>query len=54
MTDNWNNNRKEFMTIWINSCLGLLYPRSEARNTIFLSIQVENSLKPEEHNIKLN
>ena len=27
---------------------------SEARNTIFHAIQVENSLKCKEHNIKLN
>ena len=45
-------NRKEFMTIWITSCLGHLDPMSEAANdTIFQPFQVENSLKQKEHNI---
>ena len=33
---------------------GLFGPRSEANNTIFQAFQVENSLKPKEHIIKLN
>ena len=38
----------------VTSWLGYLAPRSEANDTIFQAFQVENSLKPKEHNIKLN
>ena len=45
-----NITHKTKITPW----LGYLAPRSEANDTIFQAFQVENSLKPKEHNIKLN
>ena len=37
----------------VTSWLGYLAPRSEANKAIFQAFQVENSLKPKEHNIEL-
>ena len=47
-------NKKELMTICITSRLGLSDPRSEAEQAPFSHFhpfQVENRLKPKEHNI---